>query len=87
MNNQPEPAADPLLEALAEAAMTHASNGAGAVDYPKFAAAVARMLAEMIAPQELPVQQQMIRDFGESLRRMVTGVALRASVVDGGKAN
>lgn len=73
-----EPEADPLIEAIVTALMEHAAP-AGAVDFPRAAAAFAQILAEMIGPQLHGVQKQILRDFNENLNRMVLIASLRAT--------
>lgn len=80
--HQEGPASDPLIEALVEVLMREAAPG-GAVDFPRAAAAFAQLLAEMIGPQPYGVQQQMLADFNDNLKRLVLVASLRATAAAG----
>lgn len=73
-----EPEADPLIEALIAVLMEHAAP-AGAVDFPRAAAAFGQLLAEMIGPQPYGVQRQILKDFSENLNRLVLVESLKAT--------
>lgn len=79
------PAADPLLDAVTAALVEHGSPQ-GYIDYVQMGSVFARLIAEVVGPQDPRVRQDMLRDFRKALDVEVQRCALRHSVINGGKS-